>query len=117
MPKHIFCVFTNPVPGKENEYNAWYEDHINQILSLRGFAAAQRFKFNPARQRPGAPPNPYQYLAIYELDDVKVAMNSLAKIIATGNFPPPPKELCHPQRGEAVFDAAGRRKLAKRAKK
>jgi hypothetical protein len=65
-----FMVFTNPVEGREDEYNDWYSgQHLDDVLALRGFKAAQRFKFNPGQLGPEAP---FTYLAIYEVEGLTV---------------------------------------------
>jgi hypothetical protein len=62
----LLVVLTNPVEGREEEYNEWYSgQHLDDVLTAAGFEAAQRFKFVPSKlsRRPSA-----QYLAIYEVD-------------------------------------------------
>lgn len=59
-------VLTDPVEGREEEYNEWYSGrHLDDVLAAAGFTAAQRFRFVPSTlsRRP-----PAQYLAIYEVD-------------------------------------------------
>ena len=68
MSKRLYIVQSNAVPGREDEYNDWYTNvHLQDLVRIPGVAAAQRFRFG-ARQRDTAPPYPYGYLAIYELD-------------------------------------------------
>lgn len=60
-------VFTNPVEGREDEYNEWYTGrHLDDVLAAAGFSAAQRFKWVPSKLSRNAPHN---YMAIYEIDD------------------------------------------------
>ncbi|MFT3872372.1 MAG: hypothetical protein QM714_06940 [Nocardioides sp.] len=67
MPKSIFIVQSNAVPGREDEYNTWYNDvHLGDITALPGVDAAQRFRFADT-QRGKDGPYPYEYIAIYEL--------------------------------------------------
>jgi hypothetical protein len=69
MAKTLLVVLTEPVEGREDEYNDWYtNDHLDDVLKAAGFEAAQRFKFvaSPLSKRPIAP-----YLAIYEVDSDK----------------------------------------------
>jgi len=43
MSRHVFAVLTNPVEGREAEFNAWYDDrHVHDILK------ATRVGFGPA---------------------------------------------------------------------
>ena len=72
MAKHVFIVLTNAAAGKEDAYNDWYTNtHIPDVLNVPGVVAAQRFTLS-ADQR-AAPPHPYKYLAVYEIetDDLK----------------------------------------------
>jgi hypothetical protein len=62
----LLVVLTHPIEGKEDEYNLWYSDqHLDDVLSAAGFAAARRFRFVPSKlsRKPIEP-----YLAIYEVD-------------------------------------------------
>jgi hypothetical protein len=80
MAKYTFVVLTNPTPGKEAEYNRWYnEQHIPDVLQAHGFVAAQRFRLADT-QMGGATDQPYKYLALYEIetDNLKAALDDLA---------------------------------------
>lgn len=45
MKKATLVVLTKPVEGKEDEYNEWYTGrHLDDVLKIPGFVAAQRFK-------------------------------------------------------------------------
>jgi len=61
----LFVVLTNPVAGRDDEYNDWYDRrHIPDVLAIPGFVAAQRFrveKLEPIAMLP------WRYLAIYEV--------------------------------------------------
>lgn len=66
MPKHCFVVMSDPVPGREDEYNDWYGGrHLSDVLAVEGFAAAQRFAFVPTDFSATAP---HRYLALYEIE-------------------------------------------------
>lgn len=67
MQRYNFIVLTNPVEGREDEYNDWYTNtHLPDVLKIPGIVAAQRFT-RAAIQR-GAGPFPWKYLAIYECE-------------------------------------------------
>ena len=71
--EYTLIVYTSPVDGKEDEYNAWYDDvHLAEFSALPGVISGRRFQV----VRDGKP----QYAAIYELsshpDDVMAAMNA-----------------------------------------
>ena len=77
MAKYTFVVLTNPTPGKEAEYNKWYnEQHIPDVLNVPGFVAAQRFRLADAQM---GDKNPNRYLALYEIetDDLPTALKEL----------------------------------------
>ena len=62
----MLVVLTNPVEGREDEYNDWYTGrHLDDVLATEGFQAAQRFAWVPSKLSRNAP---YRYLAIYEVD-------------------------------------------------
>lgn len=67
MPKFTYVVFTNPVQGREEEFNHWYTNtHIPDVLRVPGIQSARRYR-RTAEQR-GAGPHPWEYMAIYECD-------------------------------------------------
>ena len=80
MGKYILAVFTNPVAGREDEYNEWYShQHLKDVVSVPGYVSAQRYKV--ALPMVGDPK--YRYLAIYGMDaksseDVAAASQALS---------------------------------------
>ncbi len=86
MSKYIMMVYTNPVEGKEDEYNEWYSNvHLSEVLGLPGFVGAQRFELtDPSAQ--GAPP--HKYLAVYELetDDPNKPSEALNAALVAGEL-------------------------------
>ena len=67
MGKVLLVVLTKPVAGREDEYNEWYSGrHLDDILRMEGFTAAQRFEFVPSELSDDAP---FPYLAIYEAEE------------------------------------------------
>jgi hypothetical protein len=66
MANAKFVVLTNPVEGREDEYNDWYDNqHLADILATNGITSAQRYEVVAA---PGMPASPQRYMAIYEVD-------------------------------------------------
>jgi hypothetical protein len=66
MAKHLLLAFTNPVAGREEEFDRWYDErHAPDLLAVPGFVSAQRFALTDAtgQGRPG-----WTHLALYELD-------------------------------------------------
>jgi hypothetical protein len=65
MANYKMIVFTDPAPGREDEYNDWYNNvHLRDLCSVPGFVSAQRFKLEGMI----AGELPTRYLAIYEMD-------------------------------------------------
>ena len=71
--EYTLIVYTSPADGKEDEYNAWYDDiHLAEFSALPGVINGRRFKV--------AGDDKPRYAAVYELsthpDDVMAAMNA-----------------------------------------
>jgi hypothetical protein len=83
--KYTFVVLTEAIEGKEDEYNDWYTNtHLADVLKLKAFVSAQRFRF-AAVDGPDATPPLRKYLALYEIetDDLQVAWDELINAIDT----------------------------------
>lgn len=63
----VLClVFSNPVEGREADFNAWYSRrHLPDLLRVPGYLSVQRFLL--ARDGGTEAPS-WRYLAIYEVD-------------------------------------------------
>ena len=62
MPRQMLVAFTNPVDGRETEYNEWYDkQHLSDVCSLPGFVSARRYRLVEGESE-------YKYLAVYEMD-------------------------------------------------
>jgi hypothetical protein len=67
MARFVFVVNTNPVEGREDEYNDWYSNrHLADVLALPGVVSARRFAIADTEAAP-APPS-FKYLALYEVE-------------------------------------------------
>lgn len=66
--QHYYAlVFTSPVPGREADYNRWYDrQHGPDVVSIPGFVRAQRYVRSDLQMRPDAPDSP-PYLIVYEI--------------------------------------------------
>ena len=69
----IDLVQTNPLPGREDEFNEWYSGrHIHDILRVPGILTAQRYRVTRDRRVEGSGytgmHEPFQYLALYEVE-------------------------------------------------
>jgi len=86
--KHLFIVFTNPVEGREDEFDDWYDNrHLEDVLKVPGIVAAQRYKPSPVQRM--ELPLPWTRFAIYEIetDDLKQTMDALASRSGTDAMP------------------------------
>jgi hypothetical protein len=79
--KYTFVVFSNPVEGREAEYNSWYEEqHLGDVLrNVHGIVAAQRFTIADTQLMGDGPEKvitngaeaaevPWKYLTLYEFE-------------------------------------------------
>lgn len=65
MQNFKLIVFSNPVEGREDEYNDWYTHrHLADVLRVPGIVAAQRLRCTEVQRDAG--PRPWEYMAIYE---------------------------------------------------
>jgi hypothetical protein len=88
MPSMRLIVLTNAEEDREQEYNDWYTGrHLDDVLAVKGFRAAQRFEFTPGKLGKEAP---YRYLAIYEVeaDSVEEAERALFAAASDENLMP-----------------------------
>ncbi|HEX4830499.1 MAG TPA: hypothetical protein VH478_05340 [Trebonia sp.] len=62
--EYTLIVYTSPVQGREEEFNAWYDEvHLAEFSALPGVLSGRRFQVIPAKGA-GAGPS---YAALYEL--------------------------------------------------
>jgi hypothetical protein len=74
MAGNLQIVFSTPGDSvSDEEFDAWYEEHLDEILSIPGFHSAQRYALQPAVVDPGAP-MPWRRLVVYEVDDDTAAL-------------------------------------------
>ncbi len=63
--KHLVLILTEPMQGREEEYNDYYENlHLREVIETTNLKTAQRFKL--AAQAGESCPLPY--LAVYETE-------------------------------------------------
>ena len=67
MPDHVHLVFSLPPEQvSEEDYDAFYEQHVAEIVAGEGFTAAGRYWLEPAS--PARPNVEFRHLAIYRTD-------------------------------------------------
>ncbi len=82
MPRYKLVVLSNPVEGREAEYQDWYQNvHLGQVVAFKGFKSARRFRLAKNLVEREALP----YLAIYEIetDDLEGVMEEVQKHAGT----------------------------------
>ena len=87
MARFSFVVYSNPVEGREQEYNDWYSNqHLKDLLAIPGVTAARRFKLSGTQIHDAA--QTYQYLAIYDIeaDDVSSFIKEMMLRTASGEI-------------------------------
>lgn len=85
MAQYKMVVLSAPVPGREAEYNHWYQQvHLPEVLRLPGFVAAQRLRLAQNLVETAAHP----YAAIYELEteDLPGLLQRLRDAAANGGL-------------------------------
>jgi hypothetical protein len=81
----MMLVFSGPVPGREADYDQWYEHtHLPELLALPGFISAQRWSQSSTAASVGGDP-PHGNLAMYELEgDGEKAFAAMMDAFAAG---------------------------------
>jgi hypothetical protein len=81
--RHAYLALTNPVAGREAEFNAWYDGHhLGEIVEhTPGFTAGRRYE-RAGSQRHGQAP-PWRYLALYRVDaeDIGASLEAIVPLI------------------------------------
>jgi hypothetical protein len=88
MADQVLMSLTNALPGEDADFNAWFDEHVDEVLSVEGVVSARRFKL-AAAQVPGAAPSEHQYFAIYEIEgDLEATLQRMYERRATGQNAP-----------------------------
>ncbi len=87
--KHAFVVLTEPVAGREDEFNDWYTNtHLADVTAVPGFKSAHRYTLSPAQLEGYGDDATHKYLAIYFIEgDAADAFGALAAGIEDGSVP------------------------------
>jgi hypothetical protein len=86
----IQVVFSNPVPGREDQFNEWYDNvHIPELLAVPGMVSATRYALHEAaiyHVKGGVVPE-HKYMCVYELEgDVDEIMGKIRQRVASGEL-------------------------------
>jgi len=85
LTPYTMMVLSNPAPGREAEYNHWYDtEHLPAVVSIPGFVRARRLKLAPV-QFHKSPPLP-NYMAFFQIEtaDIAAVFAEINHRIATG---------------------------------
>lgn len=88
MSKYLLLAMNNAVEGRDDEFNDWYSNqHLKDVLKIPGIVSAQRYALSPIQRM--APPFPWAYFAIYEVEtnDLKATMDALSARVGTADMP------------------------------
>jgi hypothetical protein len=68
MAGNLQIVFSRfPDDVTEDEFNAWYDAHLPEILAIPGFVSAQRYRLDPVVVDDDVPVR-YRFMALYEIE-------------------------------------------------
>jgi hypothetical protein len=85
-----YLVFSNPVEGKEEEFNKWYDNvHLPEVLATPGMRSAQRYALRETEiTHNSALPKPtHRYLLVYELEgDPNTVMAKVQEAALSGKM-------------------------------
>jgi hypothetical protein len=90
MAKYTFLALTNPVLGKEDPFNEWYDrHHVPDVINVPGFISGQRFRLADS-QFGGESSKAFKYLALYEIetDDIAATIKELRARGGTADIVP-----------------------------
>ena len=88
--RESFRSFVHPVPGREDEFNEWYDNvHIPELLAVPGMVSATRYALHEAaiyHVKGGVVPE-HKYMCVYELEgDVDEIMGKIRQRVASGEL-------------------------------
>ena len=87
MARHVYVILSNPVAGREDEYNDWYDNqHLADVIREAGFTACRRLRLSETEP----PQDPaHRYLAMYEVetDDIDAVNARMLAAVGAGKIP------------------------------
>jgi hypothetical protein len=88
VARFFFVVFTNPVEGREDEFQQWYDHtHIADVRRVEGVTSGLRLR--PAAAMDDATPCPWQSMAMYEIEapTAQAARDAMGRAAEAGAMP------------------------------
>jgi hypothetical protein len=89
VDEHLFVGLMNRTPGREDEYDAWYERyHVTEVVRhVLGFESGRRYRLSGAQRRGVEPP--WELMTVYRLaGDTDIAAMHQSVIDNRPNFTP-----------------------------
>jgi hypothetical protein len=84
LSRYMLMELASPLPGKDGDFNEFADQRIKAVLSLPGWAAAQRFRMadTPGRARGSKP----QYMTVWEIEakSAQAASDALTQATTSG---------------------------------
>jgi hypothetical protein len=97
VPKYNLIALTNPLEGRDDEFNDWYTNiHLADVLKLPGVTAAQRYRLADTQHRPGS--FEWSYMAVYEIEVADISETLAALKAASGTERMPLSPALSPER-------------------
>jgi len=88
VPAKILVALVSAVPGQEDEFNAWYVEHMREVAEVPGVRPGVRYRLSDV-QAPGAAPAENEYLAFYEIDGaIPEVLEEIVRRRASGEWTP-----------------------------
>lgn len=98
MARYKLIALTNPVPGREDEFNRWYDEfHLPETCAVPGVVGGQRYR-RVGTPKPNGDSPRYEYFVVYEVetDDPEQTLALLQEHIATGRIGRSPELMAQP---------------------
>lgn len=85
MTDAYLLVFSNPTEGRDDDYNAWYDNiHLPEVLGVEGIVSAERFEHTRLGAAEG---EETRYLAIYGVTgDPQAVLDALNAKVGSGEI-------------------------------
>lgn len=87
MKEYVLVVYSNPVPGREDEYNDWYNNqHLQDVLAQPEYVQARRYKLTDLKLDPQMPDASHEYVAFYHIntDNPEAALQGMVERVEAG---------------------------------
>ena len=87
MAEHVFIVMSDPLADVPfDEFDAFYDLHVREILALPGWVAAERYSLRFIHSKSGVQP-PFGHCVRYEIDgDFDAAWTALRAAVEAGQL-------------------------------